>query len=392
MNKRPVLSVIIPTHNRFELAKLVVKGILDRFNNTEVVISETSEVAQLDTEFSAYIKLGKVKYVRPNQGVDIVTNFETAFQSSTGEYVLFIGDDDFVGPYIENIVEWVKNNDIDALTSTMPTNYYWNDFTSALSGDKYSSSLVTKNFSGIAEKLDTIKNLNLSLDDLGSGLKNMPRAYHGIVSRVLCETIISKYGRMFGGVSPDIFSASLIAKESTKAYIIDYPLTIPGSSGNSGAGMSAKGKHIGSLRSNVFMKAFENLVWNQNIPEFYSVQTIWAFSLNDAYNLMERTTVKKPNFLRLYVKCIIFHFDYKKETVTSFKTYLKNKNVVITGFKILKEVFKETYDILLRIIVKIKNKLNPFQTEFTKYDTIENAFYSLEQKIDITHSIFFNKA
>lgn len=391
LNKRPILSVIIPTHNRFNLASIVIKGILNRFNNTEIVISETSDVAQLDIEFSEYIKLGKVKYVRPKPGVDIVTNFETAFRSSTGEYVLFIGDDDFVGPHIENIVAWVKNNNIDALTSTMPANYYWNDFVSAFSGNKYSSSLVTTKFSSSAQHLDTIKNLNLSLDDLGSGLKNMPRAYHGLVSRTLCTTIINKYGSIFGGVSPDIFSAALIAKESTKAYIIDYPLTIPGSSGNSGAGMSAKGKHIGGLRSNAYMKAFQNLVWNKNIPEFYSVPTVWAYSINDAYNRMDNLNLKKINFLRLYVKCIIFHVDYKKETLDSLKFYLTNNNTFIAILQIFKEVFKEAYNIFLKIITKINIKLHPHKLEIVKFDTIENAFHSLEQKINISQLTIFDK-
>lgn len=376
---QPILSVIIPTHNRFELASLTIKTIISNFPKTEIVVSETSTEPKIKSEFSKEISEGIIKYIRPAVGIDIVSNFEIAFQQATGKYVTFIGDDDCVGPHIEDVVGWAIKNHIDALTGTLPVNYYWPDFITKMSGNKYSASLSIKPFTGSAKKLKSDLALKRALDNLGGGLDTMPRGYHGIVSRDLCTTIINKYGSLFGGVSPDIYIAALISKEATNAYIVDYPITLPGSSGVSGAGQSAKGKHIGFLRDTPYMAAFKNLEWDVIIPEFYSVETVWGYSLVkaiDAINIYDNTHI--PNIERLIVKCLFYHSDYRKFVYKAYKNYRMTHSFPKVLCRLTMSFFKETVNLAMKIVDKLLQLFIPSKSIHIKQqDTIDKAFNSL---------------
>ncbi|MFX7977155.1 hypothetical protein ABTK65_20135, partial [Acinetobacter baumannii] len=85
------------------------------------------------------------------------------------------------------------------------------------------------------------------------------------------ERIVARHGELFGGVSPDIYSAALISLESQKSYQVDFPIVIPGACAGSTSGKSAQGRHVGGLRDNAHIGAFKNLVWDARVPEYYSV-------------------------------------------------------------------------------------------------------------------------
>src|SRR3546814_18230876 len=89
----------------------------------------------------------------------------------------------------------------------------------------------------------------------------MPRAYCGLISLTLIKRILADHDALFGGVSPDIYSAALISAHSVNALDIDFPAVIPGASGASKAGQSAAGRHVGVLRDNDHIRPFRNLIW-----------------------------------------------------------------------------------------------------------------------------------
>src|SRR3546814_5068960 len=54
----------------------------------------------------------------------------------------------------------------------------------------------------------------------------MPRAYCGLISLTLIKRILADHDALFGGVSPDIYSAALISAHSVNALDIDFPAVI----------------------------------------------------------------------------------------------------------------------------------------------------------------------
>jgi len=315
------LSVIVPTHERAEYARVCIEALLSISGDIEIIVSDTSQTDKISQFFTKQITSGTVKYYRHEEKLNVVENYEFGYRVSTGDYLLSIGDDDIVTDQITKAISLMYNKNIDVLKINFSIEYYWEDFGHKRLGGGLSDVLRHKNFSGNLKKINAEKIHEKALKRLGHGVLDMPRAYLGIISRSLYNKIMMDNGSLFGGVSPDIYSASLIALTAENPYEIDIPLIIPGATAKSTSGQSANGGHLGKLRENAHIGAFKDLEWDDYIPEFYSVPTVWAFSLVES--LKENSNV---NFLTLYLHCFIFHKNYRSYIYSSFNTYVKNNS------------------------------------------------------------------
>jgi glycosyltransferase involved in cell wall biosynthesis len=318
-----LLSIIIPTHNRSAYAAQTIQALLNTTKDLEVVVSDTSAVDELSNLLAEHLENPRLKITRPQVPMSAVDNFNHALHFASGRYLCFIGDDDFVLPEIMDIARWAERKSIDAIKLTFPALYYWSDFKHKSRGDYYSATLHVSEFTGKVTSYGAKQSLQEALNHLGMGVMEMPRAYSGIISKDLADRICQKYGKLFGGVSADIYSAALIALESQSCIRIDYPAIVPGASGLSGSGQSASGAHLGGLRDNAYMRAFKDLTWDSLIPEFYSVPTVWSYSFLKAIE-KAGLPLNQVHFGRLYAKCLIFHRGYWRHTVTSIRYFKKS--------------------------------------------------------------------
>lgn len=65
---------------------------------------------------------------------------------------------------------------------------------------------------------------------------DVSRAHAAMVSATLVEKIQHKYGGLFGAVSTDIYSATLISIGIDNRVVLDYPVVVPEFSGVSTTG------------------------------------------------------------------------------------------------------------------------------------------------------------
>lgn len=302
----PLVSVVIPTKNRQRYADIAVRKILTETIETEVILSDTSADSSLKDLLADVIDGQRVRYTRPEAGIDVVSNFELALGHAQGRFIMFIGDDDCIGPGLEQIARWADREQIDALFSygrRFIANYFWPGIRSKYYGDRYAASLFVYEFTGEARPAAPLQALARAADDLGRGLDDMPRLYHGMISRELSDRIRAKYGRMFGGVTPDIFSATLISVEAQNPWRIDYPFCLPGGSPPSTAGTGAARSDRPDLWNSAHIRPFRDLIWDPRIPEYYTPANVWAFSLTKALETVDIGI--KPNFARLYAKGLL---------------------------------------------------------------------------------------
>lgn len=316
---RPLVSVIIPTHNRAECAVSSIRAVLRASELIEVVVSDTSEIDGISHAFTSSPS-HRLKLLRPGKPMSVVENFNFALSQASGEFLVFIGDDDLVAPEIADVAHWALREQVEAIGFSFPLLYYWPSFKSTTRWRASSATLVVGPYDGSAHRIDTNEELRAALHNLGAGVLNMPRAYAGMVSRKLVDRIVHRHGALFGGVSPDIFSAALISLESRSSYRLDFPIVIPGASGTSTSGQSARGRHVGGLRDNAHIGAFKDLIWDERIPEYYSVPTVWGFSLLKAIEDKPQW-FSHANFARFYLKCLIADPHYKHLVWNCFKTY-----------------------------------------------------------------------
>lgn len=352
----PLVSVIIPTHNRASYAVPTIRSVLAASPDIEVVVCDTSEVDLISSEFINDPDISRLNLVRPNRPMSVVDNFNEAMSAATGEYLVFIGDDDFVSSKIVDVAKWATKEQVDSVKFTFPVHYYWPDYIHRTRGDGYSGVMYIAPFTGAFTQHDAKKALTEALRSFGGGVFEMPRAYAGMISRELADRICKKYGALFGGVSPDIYSAALISLESSKCVKVDYPAIIPGASGASTAGQSAQGKHVGGLRDNPHIGAFKNLKWDERIPEFYSVPTVWSYSLLKAVEV-SGFELKRVNFLRLYTKCVIFQRTYVQFTLISLSIYIKNNGLFRTTIGLLAACVAEILWIIGKFYLRLTEKL-----------------------------------
>ncbi|WP_277980490.1 glycosyltransferase family 2 protein [Sphingomonas phyllosphaerae] len=336
----PLLSIVIPTHERFRYARETVRVILDMIDDVEVIVSDTSVTnAWAETRFDD--SRGRLKVVRPGSGISVVENFNAALTRTTGDFVCFIGDDDLVTPAIMNIVRQAAADNVEVARVSFPILFYWADYRHRAQPEAYAGTVWASHYSGCVRPLDPTAALDFASAQLGRGVFNMPRAYCGIVSRALIERVVARYGALFGGVSPDIYSAALLAAEARRAVDIDFPAIVPGASGASTAGQSAAGQHVGGLRDNDHIRPFKDLVWHPFVPEFYSVPTVWSYSLIRALERIDGRDVTEAGWGRLYAQCLLYHRRYRQQTLSAMRAYSEATSRVSTARQVAQGVAAE---------------------------------------------------
>lgn len=375
-----LLSIIMPTHNRAKYAAITVRSLLALDDDVQVIVSDTSDSNELFEILSCYQSDSRLILHRPGTGLSVVDNFNSALALASGDFISYIGDDDFIIADALKLLKWAKIQSVDAVAITAPAIYYWPDFTHRRRGRHYSGTIHIKPFSGSVKFHNASASLDKAARNLGGGVFQMPRAYAGIVSRELALQIVNNYGRLFGGVSPDIYSSALISFCAKRCVIVDYPIIVSGSSGASTAGKSAQGKHEGGLRDNDHIGLFKELEWSDLIPDFYSVPTVWGFSLYKALQKIGYT--KKIGFGRLYAKCLLYFWSYRHHTQHCLQAHARDRGWRAISIELIGGVIAEVMWILGKGFSLLRHYLKMDNTDVIEdlKDT-ESAGTALEEYI-----------
>ena len=79
----PLLSILIPTHERARYAASTVETILRRTRNAEIVVCDTSVADAFGGLREDWRDSGRLKIVRPGQELSVVGNFNAALAQAT---------------------------------------------------------------------------------------------------------------------------------------------------------------------------------------------------------------------------------------------------------------------------------------------------------------------
>jgi glycosyltransferase involved in cell wall biosynthesis len=99
-DSKPLVSVGLPTYNRAAQLRRAIESVLAQdYPNLELVISDngsTDETEAICTEFSR--KDSRVRYIRHSVNRGMTFNFRTVLEEARGQYFMWLGDDDWMGP------------------------------------------------------------------------------------------------------------------------------------------------------------------------------------------------------------------------------------------------------------------------------------------------------
>lgn len=356
----PLLSIVIPTHNRAKYAFYAIRSILsindDRF---ELVVSDTSDSNQLfemlASEGEYLISDPRLHLLRPKQKLDMTGNHNNAMSEANGAYVCLIGDDDTITADIILATEWANKNNIEIIAPEIVSNYAWPDFKSVYFGTKHSARLYLPKVVGGVKYHDSRTALTNALYGAAQGTDGLPKIYHGIVEKRLLDKIKEISGNYFFGSSPDVSGAISLAFASKEFVTISYPLTIPGASGGSNTGRSAMNKHKGKLDSESQTKSFKENGWSEGVPKFFSVETVWAHAALETIKKNDPMYLNEFNYIKLAAVCTVLHPEYKIEIDKAIVEYSLSLGENLEEIKklISKEVLRFRFNRLLYIFNRL---------------------------------------
>ena len=264
----------------------------------------------------------RLKYYHQKEWLSQSGNCDLSIAHSSGEYVILIGDDDFVSPYIFDIVTMMKKQNIECLIYK-PGLYYWPNlqFIKQSYMRRPAIMQITKKMSVEKHELNADIELDFVLNKGAMFLYQLPTIYHGIVKISVLQEVKKRFGTCFPGPSPDMACAVALAFTLKKYYFINYPVSITGASKNSAAGLGVRKAHYAELQNLNFLSKDVITKWDPFIPRIWSGPTIITQSASEV--VKASNTGKKINYLPLYAHMMIYEFRAKAYTIKAMKLFLE---------------------------------------------------------------------
>jgi glycosyltransferase involved in cell wall biosynthesis len=369
----PLLSIVIATKNREYYCIESIKSILAiDSDEIQLAIADNSD-SELIKEFVATLSdNNRLVYKYDNSQTSSIENFNRCMALATGEYVCMIGDDDSVLPVILDIVRWAKLNNVNSICSNNLIDYYW---PKARLG--FDNGLLI--FPTIEFKKTFVNSKKILRNLLRDGIANhytysLPKVYHGLVKRDLFVTIKLRTGDYFGGLSPDIYSSIALSCLISEHCEISLPFTIAGACAKSSTAENLVGKHSGELKDVPHLKNRHGYVWDENIPKYYSVYTIWCESALQALcDMNENKLYRKYNKFPLFAIGILANRKYIFKLTIDKTEEIRKKDGINFIFFWSRIILNMGIQISKRVYRELRNKFFLKKVMVSNVTTIQNA-------------------
>lgn len=301
--KTPLLTIVIPTKNR----QHTLNDLIDYFlsfdlHKIEVIIEDNSDFIN---QKIINLENKHIVYNHTSNPRSMVENCEIAVSRANGCFVTMLGDDD--GIDIDLTIDLITKKDYDFYLSPNCT-YYWPGLKRRIYGARpygFQWKYAVINSCEIDPKKELKRVLNVG----GTDILNMPRLYQGVVKREFLEKIKSLTGYYLNAAMPDMSSSAALAIFCEKGYLHSKPFIINGASSNSGGGLGASGKHVGTLENAYGLTAEQVNQWPSEVPRFWTGGTVWSSSFMVTLKKLGRKDLLNDiNIQYIYSYIIAYHF------------------------------------------------------------------------------------
>jgi hypothetical protein len=271
----PLVSVVIPTRGRVEYAAIAISDVLDAAGNeTEVVVEDNNETPGQLSHLLNHRRRILLSYRHESRPRSLSDNFEQAVGRARGRYICVIGDDDTIMSDFEAAANWARRRRLDAVLGSLRHEYVWPSRPTGIEGR-----LVSPGHDGAMRNLDVGNAVTRLLTGGGTRYHryDLPRLYHGIVSRAALLQCRKRAGRFFKPLSPDIYAAVGLSRVVRAAVRVNWPLTLPGASPNSGTVLEGKRRAFGGPLDAAPQTRLEtNYIPTHLVPPVYCLDAVWA--------------------------------------------------------------------------------------------------------------------
>ena len=223
---RPFFSIIVPTMDRPETAPSAVSSALAQtFQDYEVIVSDNSkEIANAEINYNNINLYNKnnIRYVRPDEWLNMPDHWEFASRYAFGKYVIFLTDRFVLRPdaleVLHSKISEMKG-DVDLLTwhAASSLSPFGVVSTAPFTGETtiYVSADFLREFAGCRNWREAPLWRN-----------KLPLIISSCYKHELGERVRSRYGRIFSPISPDYTSAYLMLAHTPTFAYLDFPLAM----------------------------------------------------------------------------------------------------------------------------------------------------------------------
>jgi glycosyltransferase involved in cell wall biosynthesis len=320
--KNPKLTVIIPTRERADTLFHTLRTVIEQdYENLEIIVSDNASIDNTEAIVRSFSD-PRLYYINTGQRLGMSENWEFALGYVTGDFVMYLGDDDGLLPDACNdVARIIYSTDAKAVIWLKP-DYIWPSL-------QFLPNTVSIH---CAYDLFEIEG-KIILNGIARGKTSygkLPVLYSGFVSVQSILNIKKKTGHFFHSITPDVYSGIVLAEE-LKTYLYSFrPFSISGGSRHSNG--------IASVTDDTKAKRFftENkLEINQTIPVIRgSVQSHLAEAFLQAKNVNLLSDYRlNHNRIHLNIFNDLYSIDHalKKEGLERLLTLnlnSKNKKLV----------------------------------------------------------------
>ena len=385
-NFNKLLSIIIPTKNRYECLIPVVKALLKYIDSSdvEIIIQDNSDDNTEGVAYFSNLNENRVNYFHKQESLSMQDNTIFAINNSTGKYLIFIGDDDLVSPYIYEFVQYMDKHHIKCLVCNSAY-YWWNtvEFVKENYFQRKEALWLPQGQSLKFEKRNSLEELEIMLQSGAGMFLRLPKLYHGVVKREVLEEIKVKTGTYLpGGSSPDIAFSTALSLVFEEYYFVNFPLTVFGASKNSNGGRTASNKHYGIIEEQKHLPKDISENWNRFVPRIWSEKTVYAQAVTDVLNAFKSS--KKFNYITFYGTMLAYEPYLLKYLIPVLKFYcgFNLYNYFKVGLVFVKKklgmwyrkikFLSKTYDyevVLAKDVDVVMKTLKDSKTDVSKLDT-----------------------
>ena len=231
------ISIIVPTRNRAEYLRYCLETCLSSDDtDIEVVVSDNNSSDQT-RQIVSDIPDSRVRYFNTGESFSMRRNFEFALGKATGDYLVFIGDDDgllrnglstlrfLIEKHRPDVINWNLVRYVWPRTQPEPENGVLN--------------FRSRDFCGPLYHTNPHDILLRFCDGKTAKYKDGANIYHGCIARRVVDTLRERTGEYFQAHSPDVY-ASIANLSAAKSFLrLRNPITIGGESEKSNGAATA---------------------------------------------------------------------------------------------------------------------------------------------------------
>lgn len=280
--KRPhrmKISIVIPTRERCQYLRHSVKTALEIDDaDIEVVVSDNAS-SDGTRELMQTFDDPRLVYVNTGARLSMRQNFEYAFQATTGDYLIFFGDDDGMlprqFPYLRQLLEAYRPDGLSWVKAT----FGWpvEGYGKKTGGIRF----YQNNCYGRPKTFHGAENLNNLLSAKVSNLRPVPDIYHGCLSRAYMLKTSMDGKTVFDSAIPDVNLTYRSILKDGDFVSVDHPFSINGySPASTGGGHAAEQKNQSDTGSSkVFAKENQSDILSDVLPHAGSVALAFLATL-----------------------------------------------------------------------------------------------------------------